>query len=69
MTVVLAAGVRKSVGFNTVLNGINFLVWIFIIIAGFFFVDGSNWTVPGFAPYGASGVSVCDTHVYVCLYT
>ena len=58
MTVVLALGVKNSVIFNNVLNGINFVVWVFIFIAGFWFVDGANWRDVGFAPYGSSGVSV-----------
>ena len=56
MTVVLVVGVRKSVRFNNVLNIINLVVWVFIVIAGFFYMDTANWN-EGFAPYGASGVS------------
>ena len=62
MTVVLAVGVKKSVRFNNVLNVINFLVWIFIVFAGMFYVDTSNWRDYGFAPYGASGVSRALIH-------
>ena len=57
MTVVLALGVKGSVRFNTVLNVVNFSVWVFIFIAGMVYADGKNWSDPGFAPYGASGVS------------
>ena len=57
MTAVLAAGVKKSVRFNNILNMINFVVWIFIMIAGLFYADGANWRNYGFAPFGASGVS------------
>ena len=57
MTVVLALGVKGSVRFNTILNAINFLVWIFIFVAGMVYADGKNWTADGgFTPYGASGV-------------
>ena len=56
MTIVLAAGVKNSVIFNNILNGINFAVWLFMLFAGFFFMDGSIWRETGFAPYGTSGV-------------
>ena len=56
MTVVLALGVKGSLRFNTILNGVNFVVWIFIFVAGMVYADGKNWTQDGFAPYGASGV-------------
>ena len=57
MTVILAAGVQKSVRFNNVLNAVNFIIWMFIMIAGMVYMDGDNWKTVGFAPYGASGVS------------
>ncbi|XP_050717875.1 cationic amino acid transporter 2-like isoform X1 [Eriocheir sinensis] len=54
---VLVAGVRKSVLFNNALNIVNFVVWIFIMIAGFFYVDTTNWSKHGgFLPMGWSGV-------------
>ncbi|XP_026759003.1 probable cationic amino acid transporter [Galleria mellonella] len=57
MTVVLVAGVKKSLFFNNVLNAINLSVWVFIMTAGLFYVDLSNWTEhKGFLPYGWSGV-------------
>ncbi|XP_060809714.1 probable cationic amino acid transporter [Amyelois transitella] len=57
MTVVLVAGVKKSLFFNNVLNAINLSVWVFIMTAGLFYIDLSNWTDhKGFLPYGWSGV-------------
>ena len=56
MTGILAFGVKKSVRFNNILNMINFAVWIFIVIAGLFYADGTNWRNYGFAPFGANGV-------------
>ncbi|XP_069365156.1 solute carrier family 7 member 14 [Maniola hyperantus] len=57
MTMVLVAGVKKSLFFNNVLNAINLTVWVFIMGAGLFYVDTSNWTKQkGFLPYGWSGV-------------
>ncbi|XP_045595896.1 solute carrier family 7 member 14 [Procambarus clarkii] len=54
---VLVAGVRKSVLFNNTLNLANLCVWVFIMVAGLFYVDTSNWTQHGgFMPYGWSGV-------------
>lgn len=58
MTMVLVAGIKKSLAFNNVLNAINLTVWVFIITAGLFYVDVANWTEhKGFLPYGWSGVS------------
>ncbi|TRY82542.1 hypothetical protein DNTS_005854 [Danionella cerebrum] len=56
VTVIVALGVKNSVGFNNVLNVINLVVWVFIMIAGLFFVSGSNWDEGRFLPYGWSGV-------------
>ncbi|XP_059059821.1 cationic amino acid transporter 3 [Achroia grisella] len=57
MTMVLVAGVKKSLFFNNVLNAINLSVWVFIMTAGLFYADFSNWTEhSGFLPYGWSGV-------------
>lgn len=56
VTVIIALGVRNSVGFNNVLNVVNLAVWVFTIIAGLFFVSTSNWESGGFLPYGWSGV-------------
>ncbi|KAG2462473.1 probable cationic amino acid transporter [Polypterus senegalus] len=56
VTIIVALGVKNSVGFNNVLNVINLLVWIFMMIAGLFFVDGRNWDGGLFLPYGWSGV-------------
>lgn len=53
---VIALGVRNSVGFNNVLNVVNLVVWVFVIIAGLFFVSASTWESGGFLPYGWSGV-------------
>lgn len=58
MTMVLVAGVKKSLFFNNVLNAINLSVWVFIVTAGLFYVDTNNWTQhKGFLPFGWSGVS------------
>ncbi|XP_068998254.1 probable cationic amino acid transporter [Embiotoca jacksoni] len=56
VTVVIALGVRNSVGFNNILNVVNLVVWIFMIIAGLFFLSASNWEGGEFLPYGWSGV-------------
>ena len=57
VTTVLAIGVKQSSTFNTIFNILNFLVVLFIVVAGIFFVDTRNWTGgKGFFPYGASGV-------------
>lgn len=60
MTCVLACGASKSVMFNNVLNTVNLATWIFIMTAGLFYVDTSNWSEhDGFLPYGWSGVFTC----------
>ncbi|MCJ8740474.1 hypothetical protein PDJAM_G00059330 [Pangasius djambal] len=56
VTAIVALGVKNSVSFNNVLNIINLLVWVFMMIAGFFFVDSSNWDEGRFLPFGWSGV-------------
>ena len=54
----LAAGVKKSLIFNNVLNAINLAVWVFVMTAGLFYVNTDNWTKhDGFLPKGWSGVS------------
>ncbi|XP_031607208.2 probable cationic amino acid transporter [Oreochromis aureus] len=56
VTAVIALGVRNTVGFNNVLNVVNLVVWVFMIIAGLFFISSSNWEGGKFLPYGWSGV-------------
>lgn len=56
VTVIIALGVQNSVGFNNVLNVVNLVVWVFMIIAGLFFLSTSNWEGGRFLPYGWSGV-------------
>ncbi|XP_046397348.1 probable cationic amino acid transporter [Ischnura elegans] len=57
MTFIMAAGVRKSLAFNNVLNALNLAVWVFVMTAGLFYVDSRNWSEhKGFLPYGWSGV-------------
>lgn len=56
MTVIVALGVKNSVGFNNVLNVINLMVWVFMMIAGLFFVNVENWDEGRFLPFGWSGV-------------
>ncbi|RVE59147.1 hypothetical protein OJAV_G00201090 [Oryzias javanicus] len=56
VTVIIALGVRNSVGFNNILNVVNMVVWVFMIIAGLFFITVSNWEGGKFLPYGWSGV-------------
>ncbi|GAB6019724.1 hypothetical protein CHUAL_001277 [Chamberlinius hualienensis] len=57
MTMLLVAGVRKSLIFNNTLNVINLAIWVFIMTAGLFYADTSNWRDNGgFLPHGWSGV-------------
>ncbi|XP_029596321.1 probable cationic amino acid transporter [Salmo trutta] len=56
VTVIVALGVKNSVGFNNVLNVINLMVWVFMMVAGLFFVNGHNWDDGRFLPFGWSGV-------------
>uniref|UniRef100_A0A8B9SCN9 Solute carrier family 7 member 14 n=1 Tax=Apteryx owenii TaxID=8824 RepID=A0A8B9SCN9_APTOW len=58
VTIIVAMGVKNSVGLNNVLNVINLAVWIFIMIAGLFFVKGDNWSEGQFLPFGWPGVSI-----------
>ncbi|XP_061049422.1 solute carrier family 7 member 14 [Eubalaena glacialis] len=56
VTIIVALGVKNSVGFNNVLNVLNLAVWVFIMIAGFFFINGKYWAEGQFLPHGWSGV-------------
>lgn len=60
MTVIVALGVKNSVGFNNVLNVINLMVWVFMMIAGLFFVNVENWDEGRFLPFGWSGVCMVE---------
>ncbi|XP_007197580.2 probable cationic amino acid transporter [Balaenoptera acutorostrata] len=56
VTIIVALGVKNSVGFNNVLNVLNLAVWVFIMIAGCFFINGKYWAEGQFLPHGWSGV-------------
>ncbi|XP_025413084.1 probable cationic amino acid transporter isoform X2 [Sipha flava] len=57
MMVLLAAGVKKSLMFNHLMNAINLAAWVFLISAGLFYVNLDNWTKnDGFLPNGWGGV-------------
>ncbi|XP_023686119.1 probable cationic amino acid transporter [Paramormyrops kingsleyae] len=56
VTVIVALGVKNSVGLNNILNVVNLVVWVFIMIAGLFFVNPSNWGDGRFLPHGWTGV-------------
>lgn len=58
VTIIVALGVKNSVGFNNVLNVLNLAVWVFIMIAGLFFINGKYWAEGQFLPHGWSGVSL-----------
>lgn len=57
VTIIVALGVKNSVGFNNVLNVLNLAVWVFIMITGLFFINGKYWAEGQFLPHGWSGVS------------
>jgi solute carrier family 7 (cationic amino acid transporter), member 14 len=58
MMVLLAAGVKKSLIFNHLMNVINLGAWVFLMGAGLFYVNLDNWTKnDGFLPNGWGGVS------------
>ncbi|NWI45372.1 S7A14 protein, partial [Picathartes gymnocephalus] len=56
VTIIVAMGVKNSVGLNNVLNVINLAVWIFIMIAGLFYIKSDNWAEGQFLPFGWPGV-------------
>uniref|UniRef100_H0XCP8 Solute carrier family 7 member 14 n=1 Tax=Otolemur garnettii TaxID=30611 RepID=H0XCP8_OTOGA len=57
VTIIVALGVKNSVGFNNVLNVLNLAVWVFIVIAGLFFTNGKYWAEGQFLPHGWSGTN------------
>lgn len=66
MMLLMAAGVKKSLVFNNVLNAINLAIWVFVMTAGMYYVDIDNWNEHGgFFPYDWSGVSTLNIIRYV----
>lgn len=61
VTIIVAMGVKNSVGLNNVLNVINLAVWVFIMIAGLFYIKSDNWAEGQFLPFGWPGVSLGST--------
>lgn len=61
VTIIVAMGVKNSVGLNNVLNVINLAVWVFIMIAGLFYIKSDNWAEGQFLPFGWPGVSPGST--------
>ena len=55
VTFIVSLGARKSSLVNKVMTFVNLSVIVFIICAGFYFVDAKNWQSK-FAPYGVRGV-------------
>lgn len=56
--IIVATGAKFTMNFNSVFTLINIIVITFLICAGFYFADISNWTSPaknGFFPYGFGG--------------
>jgi amino acid transporter len=69
----LAIGVKESTRFNSVFTGLNLMVVLFVVIAGSFKIDFSNWNVPeeqvpagqgsgGFFPFGFSGMMAGESY-------
>ncbi|TRY95245.1 hypothetical protein DNTS_012190 [Danionella cerebrum] len=56
VTAIVGLGVKNSVSFNNILNVVNLVVWVFMVLAGLFFLSGANWEDGRFLPYGWSGV-------------
>lgn len=54
LTTLLCVGVKESARFNGIMVAIKLLVVLFVIVAGFKWVEPSNWQP--FAPFGVSGI-------------
>ncbi|KAL2301322.1 hypothetical protein Nmel_011892 [Mimus melanotis] len=67
VTIIVAMGVKNSVGLNNVLNVINLAVWVFIMIAGLFYIKSDNWAEGQFLPFGWPGVSPGCTEGHTAL--
>jgi len=54
ITIILVLGIRESAGFNAAMVLVKIGAVLFVIVAGFGYIDTSNWSP--FMPYGWSGV-------------
>lgn len=54
ITTILVLGIRESAGFNAIMVLVKVAAVLFVIIAGWGYVDAKNWTP--FLPYGWTGV-------------
>ncbi len=57
VTTILVKGIQESTTFNNAMVLLKVAVVFFVIIVGAYYVDTSNWTSAGFAPYGYTGIS------------
>lgn len=55
VTAIVGLGVKNSVGLNNVLNVINLIVWVFMVIAGLFFLSEPTGRMGGFFPMAGQG--------------
>jgi APA family basic amino acid/polyamine antiporter len=62
VTAVLVIGIRQSAGLNSIIVAVKVAIVLFVIAAGSFYVDPSNWQP--FAPFGYTGVSFFGRTVF-----
>jgi basic amino acid/polyamine antiporter, APA family len=62
ITVILVKGIRESAGFNTAMVAVKLAAVLFVLVAGIFLINPSNWEP--FAPYGWTGVSFFGTTIF-----
>ena len=62
ITAILVIGIRESARFNAGMVAVKLAIVLFVIVAGAFYVNPSNW-VP-FAPYGYTGISFFGTTLF-----
>jgi len=63
VTMVLVRGVRESAFTNAIMVAIKVAVVLFVIVAGFRYINVRNWT-DDFAPYGYGGITLFGQQIF-----
>ncbi len=62
VTAILVKGIQESASFNATMVGIKIAAVLFVILVGFFYIKGENYTP--YAPYGWGGLNILGKTVW-----